>query len=189
MSDQPKCILIQNGTLLSHDGARLSEMAGWLTVEGERIAAVGAGDAPDEWRARADRVIDARHMAVLPGLVNGHTHLSQTFLRGLADDRPLLRWLKEVIWPAQAAMTPEDQYLAGLLGLVENLRCGVTTVVQHHKLPGTRLCRRSRQRRPDCGPADGACPRLGGPRVERRAARKHPGRVRLAPRNLAWQEP
>ena len=75
-------------------------------------------------------------MAVLPGLVNGHTHLSQTFLRGLADDRPLLRWLKEVIWPAQAAMTPEDQYLAGLLGLVENLRCGVTTVVQHHKLPG-----------------------------------------------------
>ena len=85
---------------------------------------------------RADRVIDARHMAVLPGLVNGHTHLSQTFLRGLADDRPLLRWLKEVIWPAQAAMTPEDQYLAGLLGLVENLRCGVTTVVQHHKLPG-----------------------------------------------------
>ena len=55
-------------------------------------------------------------MAVLPGLVNGHTHLSQTFLRGLADDRPLLRWLKEVIWPAQAAMTPEDQYLAGAAG-------------------------------------------------------------------------
>ena len=136
MADQSKCILIQNGTLLSHDGARLSEMAGWLAVEGERIAAVGAGAAPDEWRARADRVIDARHMAVLPGLVNGHTHLSQTFLRGLADDRPLLRWLKEVIWPAQAAMTPEDQYLAALLGLVENLRCGVTTVVQHHKLPG-----------------------------------------------------
>ena len=136
MSDQSKCILIQNGTLLSHDGARLSEMAGWLVVEGEQISATGAGQAPDEWRERADRVIDARHMAVLPGLVNGHTHLSQTFLRGLADDRPLLRWLKEVIWPAQAAMTPEDQYLAGLLGLVENLRCGVTTVVQHHKLPG-----------------------------------------------------
>ena len=116
--------------------ASLSEVVGWLAVEGERIAAVGPGDAPAEWRQRADRIIDARQMAVLPGLVNGHTHLSQTFMRGLADDRPLLRWLKEVIWPLQAAMTPDDLYLAAKLGLVENLRCGVTTVVQHHKLPG-----------------------------------------------------
>ncbi len=77
-----------------------------------------------------------RWAAVLPGLTNGHTHFSQTFLRGLADDRPLLRWLKEIIWPAQANMTPGDLYLAAKLGLVENLRCGVTTVVQHHKLPG-----------------------------------------------------
>jgi 5-methylthioadenosine/S-adenosylhomocysteine deaminase len=76
-------------------------------------------------------------MAVLPGLVNGHTHLSQTFMRGLADGRPLLAWLKRVIWPLQAAMTPEDMHLASLLGLVENLRCGVTSVVQHHKITAT----------------------------------------------------
>ena len=75
-------------------------------------------------------------MAVIPGLFNGHTHLSQTFMRGLADDRSLLRWLREVIWPVQAAMTPEEMYLAARLGLIENLRCGATTVVQHHKLPG-----------------------------------------------------
>jgi 5-methylthioadenosine/S-adenosylhomocysteine deaminase len=129
-------LLIEHGSLISHDGSALAEMIGWLAVDDDRIAALGPGDAPDDWRQRAARIIDARHMAVLPGLVNGHTHLSQTFLRGLADDRPLLRWLKEIIWPAQAAMTPEDQYLAALLGLVENVRCGVTTVVQHHKLPG-----------------------------------------------------
>ncbi len=131
-----RIVLISNGTLLSHDGACLSESVGWLAIEGKRIAALGGGDAPVEWRQRADRIIEARHMAVLPGLVNGHTHLSQTFMRGLADGRPLLRWLREVIWPLQAAMTPEDLYVAALLGLVENLRCGVTTVVQHHKLPG-----------------------------------------------------
>ncbi len=136
MTERVASLLIEHGTLLSCDAAGLSEQIGWLAVEGDRIAAVGAGGAPEAWRARAGRVIDARHMAVLPGLVNGHTHLSQTFLRGLAEDRPLLRWLKEVIWPAQAAMTPEDQFLAARLGLVENLRCGVTTVVQHHKLPG-----------------------------------------------------
>lgn len=136
MSEPVVSILIENGVLLSFESGRLTEQTGWLAVEGDRIAAAGVGDAPDAWRARASRVIDARHMAVLPGLVNGHTHLSQTFLRGLADDRPLLRWLKEVMWPAQAALTPEDMYLAAKLGLVENLRCGVTEVVQHHKLPG-----------------------------------------------------
>jgi 5-methylthioadenosine/S-adenosylhomocysteine deaminase len=130
-----RSLLIVNGILLSYDGACLSESVGWLALEGERIAAMGSGDAPPAWQARVDRLIDARHMAVLPGLVNGHTHLSQTFMRGLADGRPLLRWLREVIWPLQVAMTPEDMYLAALLGLVENLRCGVTTVVQHHKLP------------------------------------------------------
>jgi 5-methylthioadenosine/S-adenosylhomocysteine deaminase len=140
MPDQRESILIENGTLLSDDGSdhgtRFGEIRGWLAIEGERIAAIGAGDAPEAWKTRRGRTIDARQMAVLPGLVNGHTHLSQTFLRGLADDRPLLRWLKEVIWPAQAALTPEDMYLAALLGLVENLHCGATAVVQHHKLPG-----------------------------------------------------
>ena len=38
-------------------------------------------------------------MAVLPGMVNAHTHLFQTFLRGFADDKPLLEWLKVAIWP------------------------------------------------------------------------------------------
>lgn len=129
-------ILVENGTLLSAGTPWLTETVGWVALEDEQIAALGPGPTPEELRHRADRVIDARHMAVLPGLVNAHTHLSQTFLRGLADDRPLLRWLKEVIWPAQAAMTPEDQYLAALLGLVENLHCGATSVLQHHKLPG-----------------------------------------------------
>ena len=130
-------ILIENGTLLSPGAPRLVGIP-WAgsRSRASSVAALGPGAAPESGAAVPSGVIDARHMAVLPGLVNAHTHLSQTFLRGLADDRPLLRWLKEVIWPAQAAMTPEDQHLAALLGLVENLRCGATTVVQHHKLPG-----------------------------------------------------
>lgn len=130
-------ILITGGTLLDPGPAGLDETPdGYLFIADGHIAALGAGAPPAELAAQAGRTIDAHQMAVLPGLVNGHTHLSQTFLRGMASDRPLLRWLKEVIWPAQAAMTPDDMYLAALLGLVENLRCGATTVVQHHKLPG-----------------------------------------------------
>ena len=116
------------------DGAAAVYTPGWVWVEGERVAAVGGGSPPAELSARADRVIDAGHMAVLPGLVNGHTHLSQTFVRGLADDKPLLAWLKQIMWPIQAALTPQDMRLASLLGLVENLHCGVTAVVQHHKI-------------------------------------------------------
>lgn len=111
-----------------------SHTPGWVWVEKDRIGAVGAGQPPSDLMARAERVIDATHLAVLPGLINAHTHLSQTFMRGLADDKPLLDWLKQVMWPLQATMTPDDMRLASLLGLVENLQCGVTAVGQHHKI-------------------------------------------------------
>ena len=133
-------ILIEHGHILALDQGFTQHAPGWVWVVGDRIQAVGGGAAPEEARRMADRVIDATHMAVLPGLVNSHTHLSQTFMRGVGADRPLLDWLRNAIWPLQAAMTPEQMHLASLLGLVENLRCGVTAVNQHHKLPGLGYC-------------------------------------------------
>lgn len=127
-------ILIQNGSVLPMDGQHTIHTPGWVWLEADRVTALGPGQPPADLAAQAGRVIDASHMAVLPGLVNGHTHLSQTFMRGLGDDKPLLDWLKQVMWPLQAAMTVEEMRLASLLGLVENLRCGVTGVVQHHKI-------------------------------------------------------
>jgi 5-methylthioadenosine/S-adenosylhomocysteine deaminase len=126
--------LIHNGAILTMDAPNTTFDPGWLWVEGETIGAVGAGEPPAALLSRAGRVIDATHMAVLPGLVNGHTHLSQTFMRGLGDDKPLLDWLKQVMWPLQAAMSAAEMHLAALLGLVENLHCGVTGVGQHHKI-------------------------------------------------------
>jgi 5-methylthioadenosine/S-adenosylhomocysteine deaminase len=127
-------LLIENGSILTMDEKDRIHSPGWVWVQDDRIGAVGSGQAPADLYPRADRAIDATNMVVLPGLVNGHTHLSQTFMRGLADDLPLLDWLKQVMWPIQAAMTAQDVRLASLLGLVENLRCGATAVVQHHKI-------------------------------------------------------
>jgi 5-methylthioadenosine/S-adenosylhomocysteine deaminase len=127
-------LLIQNGSVLTMDEQNSIHTPGWVAVERDRIASVGAGQPPVDLLARAERVIDATHLAVLPGLVNAHTHLEQTFMRGLGDDRLLLDWLKQIMWPLQAAMTPEELRLASLLGLVENLRCGATAVGQHHKI-------------------------------------------------------
>ncbi|HEY3749820.1 MAG TPA: amidohydrolase [Pseudonocardiaceae bacterium] len=64
---------------------------------------------------------------LLPGLVNAHAHSPMTLLRGMGGDLPLLRWLQEVIWPAEARLLPADVRAGMLLGCVEMLRAGVTT--------------------------------------------------------------
>lgn len=127
-------ILIQNGAVLTMDEQDSIYDPGWVWVERGRVQAAGPGQAPADLPGRADRVIQAEHMVVMPGLVNGHTHLSQTFMRNLGDEKTLIEWLRTVMWPLQAAMTPDEMRLASLLGLVENLHCGVTSVVQHHKI-------------------------------------------------------
>ncbi len=131
-------LLIENGALLTLDDAQHLLNPGYLLIEDDRIAAMGQGDAPASLR-RADAIIDARLMAVMPGMVNAHTHLFQTFIRGLADDKPLLEWLKAAIWPVAQALTAEEAYVAALVGLVENLRGGATAVIDHqyiHTEPG-----------------------------------------------------
>lgn len=126
-----KKILIHNGNIYqSH--AWLTP--GYLTIENGKITVVQAGNPDQEALIQADQVIDACGMAVLPGLVNGHSHFSQSFMRGLAGGRPLLQWLKELIWPLQSSFSADEMYLASLLGLAENLRGGVTYVVDHHKI-------------------------------------------------------
>ncbi|HWD04560.1 MAG TPA: amidohydrolase [Amycolatopsis sp.] len=64
---------------------------------------------------------------LLPGLVNAHAHSPMTLLRGMGGDLPLLRWLREIIWPTEAKLRPEDVRTGMLLGSVEMLRRGVTT--------------------------------------------------------------
>jgi len=124
-------ILIENGAVVTVNDTGTVHARGYVWLEGDTIAAVGSGAAPDALRASASTVIDATHMAVMPGMVNAHTHLFQTFLRGLADDKPLLDWLAAAIWPVAQALTAEEAYVAAKLGLVENIRSGATAVIDH----------------------------------------------------------
>jgi 5-methylthioadenosine/S-adenosylhomocysteine deaminase len=123
-------ILIQNGALGTIDDTQRVVNPGYLFIEGDRIAALGAGEPPTVM-GKADVVIDASLMAVMPGMVNAHTHLFQSFIRGLADDKPLLEWLKTAIWPVAKALKPDEAHLAALVGLIENLRGGATTIIDH----------------------------------------------------------
>ena len=77
-------------------------------------------------RDRSVRTLDARGLHLLPSLRNGHTHAAMTLFRGWGDDLPLMTWLQERIWPAEARMTPEDVYQGTRLALVEMIRSGTT---------------------------------------------------------------
>jgi 5-methylthioadenosine/S-adenosylhomocysteine deaminase len=90
-----------------------------------RIGFVGpAAEAP------GDAVITDLPGILLPGLVNTHAHTPMTVLRGMGGDLPLLRWLQEIIWPAEAQLSAADMRAGMLLGSVEMLRAGVTTSVE-----------------------------------------------------------
>ena len=74
----------------------------------------------------ATETLDASDGLVIPGLVNAHTHVAMTLLRGYADDKPLDAWLQEDIWPVEAELTAEDIEAGAELGIVEMIRSGTT---------------------------------------------------------------
>jgi 5-methylthioadenosine/S-adenosylhomocysteine deaminase len=104
---------------------------GDLLVRDGLIAALGAA-VPAALaalpRGRADESIDATGAFVLPGFVQGHLHLCQTLFRGLAEQSDLLRWLRESIWPLEAAHDANSVAASARLGIAELLAAGVTCV-------------------------------------------------------------
>lgn len=78
-------------------------------------------------RMRAEEIIDGRGKVAMPGLVNCHTHLAMTLFRGIAEDQPLQKWLKQTIWPLEAKLKPRDVYDGALLGCLEMIKSGTTT--------------------------------------------------------------
>ncbi len=101
---------------------------GAVAVSGQRIERLAPFSHLQGAIARAV-VLGGPDRLVMPGLINGHTHLAMVLFRGLADDLPLMDWLEKHIWPAEArAVSEEMVYWCGLLGLAEMLRNGTTTL-------------------------------------------------------------
>ena len=110
------------------DGAPVV-LDGAVAFRGDSIVAVG--DAQTVLAAHPSaEVVDCTGCAVMPGLVNGHTHVPMTLLRGLADDLRLDVWLLGYVMPVERRfVTPEFVHLGTLLGCAEMIRSGVTTFV------------------------------------------------------------
>ena len=107
-----------------------------VAIEGERIVAVlPRAQALERYRAR--RVVSLERHVLIPGLVNLHCHAAMTLMRGLADDVPLMTWLKDRIWPAEAKhVSDEFCHDGSLLAMAEMLRGGTTCVNDMYFFPG-----------------------------------------------------
>ena len=120
-------LIVSGGTIVTMDASRRVIEDGAIAVAGGRIVAVGKrSDIVRQYVAR--EVVDARGRAVIPGLINGHTHVPMTLFRGIADDLDLNEWLTKFIFPAEAKNVNEEFVRAGTqLGLAEMIRGGTTT--------------------------------------------------------------
>ena len=97
-----------------------------VRIEGNRIVEIG-----ESYRLKRvgdEEIVDASKKAVIPGLVNTHTHAAMSLMRGLADDLPLMEWLKDYIWPVEWKSVNKDYcYVGSLLSCLEMVRNGITT--------------------------------------------------------------
>jgi 5-methylthioadenosine/S-adenosylhomocysteine deaminase len=119
-------VILRGGTVLTMDAARTIHRPGSVVIQGNEIVAVGPSDEISAaWQAR--EVIDCAGHVIMPGIVNTHTHLPMSLLRGLADDLRLDVWLYGYILPVEREfVNPEFAFLGTLLACAEMLRGGVT---------------------------------------------------------------
>jgi 5-methylthioadenosine/S-adenosylhomocysteine deaminase len=129
-------IVIHGGTVVSVNADFEIIADGLICIKDRRLARVEAR-ADSAPLPRADKIVDAKGMIILPGLVNAHTHMPMTLFRGLADDLPLQQWLQEHIFPAEAThINSKSVQLGTDLACAEMILSGTTTCCDGYFLEG-----------------------------------------------------
>lgn len=118
-------ILFQNVTAVTMDPAQPVLHNAFVGVEGSKISCVGTTRPMGEF----DRVIDGQGQVLMPGLVNCHTHVPMTLLRGYGGGHDLQHWLHDFIFPAEAKLDERAIAAGTALGLAEMIASGTTCIV------------------------------------------------------------
>ncbi|MFN2532736.1 MAG: amidohydrolase family protein [Pyrinomonadaceae bacterium] len=120
-------LLVLGGTVVTMDESRRVINDGGIAVNAGRIVGIGSRSEIQNGFSSSHR-INAATKLIVPGLINGHTHIPMTLFRGLADDIDLQEWLTKYIFPAEAKNVSEEFVRVGArLGLAEMIRGGTTT--------------------------------------------------------------
>ncbi|NLW24583.1 MAG: amidohydrolase family protein, partial [Clostridia bacterium] len=116
-------ILIKDVEILSMKDEKREIVVGDILIEDQYIKDIGKLN----YDSSQVDIINGKNCLALPGLVNCHTHVAMTLLRGYADDMELMPWLKEKIWPAEEKLTGEHVYWGSMLAALEMIKSGTTT--------------------------------------------------------------
>lgn len=128
-TDEPTRVdlLLTDGIVVTMDENRTVYSPGFVAITGSTITAVGPMSRRNAFEAGQTRSIAGN--VVLPGLVNGHTHLTNGIHRGVYDEMPLAEWIPDAMWPVVRSCSRDRCYAGARVALAENLLNGVTTVI------------------------------------------------------------
>ena len=128
-------LLIENGTVLTPGRAAAVLPNHSVLIEN---GCISGSRRKSQFRRFAGKRIDASRKVVLPGFINAHTHFYSTFARGLTKTKPAENFngvLKNLWWRLDSALTTEDCYYSALIALLDSIRHGTTTIIDHHASP------------------------------------------------------
>ena len=128
-------LLVENGTVLVPGGTPRALPRHSVLIEGDRIARVAPAGAFRRFRGRR---IDASRQVVMPGLINAHTHCYSALARALTKTKPAATFdevLKNLWWRLDSALTTEDCHASAQIALIDAIRHGATTIIDHHASP------------------------------------------------------
>jgi len=128
-----------NAQIYTLDEQRTFIKNGYLKVEGNRIKSVGTMEEYQKLTVEPGaEVEDAKNKIIMPGMVCTHSHFYGQLIRGMAVSKRLRNWqhvLHDLWWTVDRAMDEEINYASAMMGVVEGVKCGVTTFVDHHASP------------------------------------------------------
>jgi len=131
-------ILVGNGRVITRDDNIPIVENGCIAIDGNKIAEVGLTSGLKEKYSGA-RFIDAKGKLIMPGFINTHMHYYSTFARGMSNDSPPATKFSEILkglwWRLDKVLTLEDVYYSAVGPMIEQVKCGVTTVIDHHASP------------------------------------------------------
>ena len=131
-------ILVGNGRVITRDDNIPIVENGCIAIDGNKIAEVGLTSELKEKYSGA-RFIDAKGKLIMPGFINTHMHYYSTFARGMANDSPPAKKFSDILkglwWRLDKVLTLEDVYYSAVGPMIEQVKSGVTTVIDHHASP------------------------------------------------------
>ncbi len=131
-------LLIGNGKVVTRNNENQIIENGCVAIDGNKIVEVG--NTADLRKKYADaRFIDGKGNLIMPGFINTHMHYYSTFARGMSNDSPPATKFSEILkglwWRLDKVLTLEDVYYSAVGPMIDQVKCGVTTAIDHHASP------------------------------------------------------